>query len=135
VVYIHIQTRHGRPQIIITGGKQSSIDGKIHDIGCKCDGFYVVKNWHFGKIVHIVGGHIVFAIGRGNGNQVVLVKAAAYEKNSWFKYCCLWGPAFKNMHVLSPIECITPTGRAQGLGPAIKLFNQMIRSAQTLNMS
>ena len=71
----------------------------------------------------------------GNGNQVVLVKAAAYEKNSWFKYCCLWGPAFKNMHVLSPIECITPTGRAQGLGPAIKLFNQMIRSAQTLNMS
>lgn len=87
----------------------------------------------------------------GNGNQIVLAKAMCRQKTDWFDYrgtiykrtspwykeyyYCLWGSASKPVTELAPIECITPTGRAQGLGPALKLFNQMISSAQTATVS
>jgi hypothetical protein len=86
----------------------------------------------------------------GNGNQIVLAKAACRQKTDWFQYrntiykrtsswgkeyyYCLWGPASKSVTELAPIECVTPTGRAQGLGPSLKLFNQMVKSAQTITM-
>ena len=86
----------------------------------------------------------------GNGNQIVLVKAACRLKTDWFQYrntiykrisswgkeyyYCLWGPTSKPITELAPIECVTPTGRAQGLGPSLKLFNQMVKSAQTVTM-
>lgn len=87
----------------------------------------------------------------GNGNQVVLVKAACRQKTDWFQYrqmiyrrlpswskeCyyCLWGSASKPIAQLAPIECITPTGRMQGLGPSLKFFNQLVNSAQQIQMS
>lgn len=87
----------------------------------------------------------------GNGNQVVLVKAACRQKTDWFDYrgtvykrnspwykeyyYCLWGPAGKSISELAPVECITPTGRAQGLGASLKLWNQMVKSAEHLQMS
>lgn len=86
----------------------------------------------------------------GNGNQIVLAKAACRQKTDWFQYrntiykrtsswgkeyyYCLWGSASKPVTELAPIECVTPTGRAQGLGPSLKLFNQMVKSAQTITM-
>lgn len=87
----------------------------------------------------------------GNGNQIALVKAMCRQKTDWFDYretvyertspwykeyyYCLWGSALKPVHELAPVECITPTGRAQGLGSAIKLFNQMVKSADKAQMS
>jgi hypothetical protein len=87
----------------------------------------------------------------GNGNQIVLVRAASRQRRDWFQYrnmiykrtsswhkeyyYCLWGSAEKPIEELAPIECVTPTGRAQGLGASLKLFNQMVKSAQQLTMS
>lgn len=87
----------------------------------------------------------------GNGNQIALVKAMCRQKTDWFDYrgtvykrtspwnkeyyYCLWGSASKPVTELAPIECITPTGRAQGLRSALKLFNQMVKSAKTVNMA
>jgi hypothetical protein len=86
----------------------------------------------------------------GHDNQIALVKAASRSKMDWFPYrsmiykrhgnyreyyWCLWGALNKPLEECAPIECITPTGRPQGLGPALKLFNEMVRSAQTVTMS
>lgn len=87
----------------------------------------------------------------GNDNQIVLVKAVCPHKTDWFDYrgtvykrtsswskdyyYCLWGSLSKPISELAPVECITPTGRAQGLGPSMKLFNQMVKSAQQIHMS
>lgn len=86
----------------------------------------------------------------GNDNQVVLVKAACRTKTDWFQYrqmiyrrtsswgkeyyYCLWGSASKPVTRLAPIECITPTGRAQGLGASLKLFHQLVKSAEQIQM-
>jgi hypothetical protein len=86
----------------------------------------------------------------GNGNQIVLAKAACRQKTDWFQYrntiykrtsswgkeyyYCLWGSASKPITELAPIECVTLTGRAQGLGSSLKLFNQMVKSAQIVTM-
>jgi hypothetical protein len=88
---------------------------------------------------------------KGNGNQIILAKAMCRQKTDWFEYrgtvykrtspwckkCyyCLWGSATKHVTELAPIECVTPTGRAQSLGAALKLFNQMVKSAETINMA
>lgn len=87
----------------------------------------------------------------GNGNQIVLVKAGCRQKTDWFDYrgtvykrtsnwskdyyYCLWGSLSKSISELAPVECVTPTGRAQGLGSSLKVFNQMVKSAQTINMA
>jgi len=87
----------------------------------------------------------------GNGNRIVLAKAACRQKTDWFQYrntiykrtslwgkeyyYCLWGSATKHVTELAPIECVTPTGRAQGLGSSLKLFNQMVKSASQIQMS
>jgi hypothetical protein len=87
----------------------------------------------------------------GNDNQIVLVKAACRQPRDWFQYrnmiykrtsswnkeyyFCLWGPLSKPIEELAPIECVTPTGRAQGLNSSLKLFNQMVKSAQQLTMN
>lgn len=87
---------------------------------------------------------------KGNDNQIVLVKAMCRQKTDWFDYrgtiykrtspmhkeyyYCLWGPLAKQLAELAPIECVIPTGRAQGLRPAVKLFNQMVKSAETISM-
>jgi threonine synthase len=87
----------------------------------------------------------------GGENQIALVKAACSGKTDWFQhrnvvyrrtsnwdkayYYCLWGAANKSISELDPIQCVTPTGRAQNLSPSIKRFNEMVKSARLVKMT
>lgn len=87
----------------------------------------------------------------GLGNQIVLVTSTVQSKTKGFYnpittykrsknphdryHYCLWGPKHKSIDTLAPIECVTPTGRPQKLGPSLKLFKQMVKSAQTIKLS
>lgn len=65
----------------------------------------------------------------GNGNKIVLAKSGFYF------YYCLWGPSDKPISTFTPIELVTPTGKPRKLGPSLKLFNQMVKSARVVNIS
>lgn len=68
----------------------------------------------------------------GDNNQIVLVESVYRIKPHFY---CLWGSASKSISELASVECITPTGRTQGQKAAIKLFDQMVKSAMTVSMS
>jgi len=97
-----------------------------------------------------LGRVIIEVIYEGDDNRIALVRANSklsyndkwsstsfkvYKSTPKEYFYCLWGSKAKDISTMAVVPCITPTGRAQRIGPSMKLFNQMVNNTPKLIMT